>query len=410
MKKTQRGHFAPFFLFLTLVLLTGCGEQNLRIALRSFQNKSSQVFPIESACTVKNQKYYQNQLEKIDELFAENFKQQNKSSQSTMVIDKPTLTSYSVYQPLVFSHKSIDEAIVKLQHELKISSENSSVPFNDSSEKLLELRAHALRLQFNDCRQKELKTRQDLDPRAFLFLQDLCDTEECYQQLFLKPKNRVMLRKNLMEMCQQINTKDQCALSLEVNSFKKSLDKFLIETKGSYLIQKYSKFYTLRQESLSRKLICKKDFLKTKILINIFFQGTPGAQSTEVLEWIKNKWNNELIEFDFTIVAAKPSPQTNKAFLTINWIDGPVSFVDWSNPFVIHLSNSISTSQLRLVAPHEFGHYIGFPDCYVEFMNNQNEYVYFELPSKNNLMCSLSAEAIIPEYYREQIEQNLCQF
>lgn len=411
MPKQYRGLIAPFFLTLFSFLLFGCGEHNLKNALFRFRTESKQLVNVEAKCQSKVQSNYLPKLEEIDALFVRNF-ELKKKRKLEHEIERPLFQSYSLYQPLIVSQKLIDERIQKIENSIQLIEKDQTVAMSDFAPELLDIRSHILRMQFNDCRQSELKEKSADDPRAFLFLQDYCSSKDCYRESLLDPQKRANVKKNLEEMCRQINSKESCALSMEINGRKKVLDEFLIATKSRYLAQKYVQFYTLKKEALKNKFFCQKDNLKTRIGIQISSSGDKSAAELgQIIQWIKAKWDNDLLVFDFEIVdTTKDSIKNNKRALTINWIEGPVSYVDWGKPNVINLSNGLLTGQLSLVVAHEFGHYVGFPDCYVEFLNENSEYIYFELPSKKNIMCSLNTGHMVPEYYREQIEQNLCQF
>lgn len=405
-----RGRYAPFFLTLFSLLVFGCGEHNLKSALSRFRTESKQLVNVEAKCQSKAQSIYQPKLAEIDALFARNFELKSKRKLEHE-IERPLFQSYSLYQPLIVSQKLIDERIQKIENSIQLIEKDQKVAMSDFAPELLDIRSHILRMQFNDCRQSELKEKSADDPRAFLFLQDYCNSKDCYRESLLDPRKRANVKKNLEEMCRQINSKESCALSLEINGRKKILDEFLITTKSRYLAEKYVQFYTLKKEALKNKFFCQKENLKTRIGIQISSTGNRSAELEQVVQWIKAKWDNDLLVFDFEIVdSTKEITNNGKRPLIINWIEGPVSYVDWGKPNVINLSNSLLTGQLSLVVAHEFGHYVGFPDCYVEFLNEKSEYIYFELPSKKNIMCSLNTGHMVPEYYREQIEQNLCQF
>lgn len=405
-----RGRFAPFFLAIFSFFLASCGDHSLKKALSRFRYESTQLASVESKCQADGSAQYQPTFKKIDELFSRNFDLRNSRRIVEEDISQPIIQNYTLGQPLVVSHDIIEEKMQKIDRILTQLESRSDLPMNDQSDELLDLRAHVLRMQFNDCRQKELKLRSLDDPRAFLFLQDHCETRECYREALENPASKPAMKRSLEEMCRQIFPKEHCAIQLEIHGRKKSLDEFLITTKSRYLNEKYAEFYLLRQDSLKNKFFCQKEGIKTKIGIQISSSGASAVPLSQIVIWLKNKWDNELFSFEFEIMDEKSIVDAKKRPLLINWVNSSVSFVDWTKPNVVHLSNIISESQLSLVAPHEFGHYVGFPDCYVEFMNQKSEYVYFELPSKKNIMCSLNKGHVVPQYYREQIEQNLCQY
>ncbi len=410
MKKNRKGQTAPFFLCLVLIFILSCGDRNLKIALRRFQQESNMSLSIESKCDPKTQTVYEKHINKIDELYTRNYNQLMRVQKNslTQIIGALSLPSYSPQSPLIFSRKSIENKLNEIEEILVRRKTHSdyAIDYNVES-KLFELRTQVLRLKFNDCRKGELKIKKLMDPRSFLFLQDYCNTYECFKRSFQSPLEKNILKSKYLEMCQQVNTKDQCVLSMESYGAKNKLQDLLIATKSTYLVEKYARFYSLTKEGQKNKFRCQKSYSKNIISIKVKFQGISSVDEGKILDWIKLKWNNELLEFEFEKVDAPLSPMDSRP-LIINWVTGGTSYLEWDKPNVINLSNSISEEQLSLVAPHEFGHYLGFPDCYVEFMNEKNEYIYYELPSNKNIMCSLNLTHVVPEFYREIILQQLC--
>lgn len=67
----------------------------------------------------------------------------------------------------------------------------------------------------------------------------------------------------------------------------------------------------------------------------------------------------------------------------------------------IHLDSDIplNTRYSREVVRHEFGHVLGFPDCYVEFFDTtQQAMIYYEL-DEQNLMCSRNGR-VLPLHFK----------
>ena len=413
MKIEFRGLWAPFFLLSTVILLASCGDHNLNSALSRFRKNSSKMAAVETSCKPVDIAEHDKRLKKIDELFTKNFEQISRDKdvkQDLNLSAEPTKAYYPISNPLIISKEIIDQKINQLMVNFNNMGRNIEQASIDHTNELLELRAHVLRMQFNECRKNELKNRIKDDPRAFLFIQDQCQTQECFKSKLNNPQSKNVMKENLEEMCRQIFPKEQCAINIENYSRKKSLDEFLITTKSKYLNEKYAQFYQLRKDSLTRKFSCQKDNLTTKIFLQMMPIGPSKYTLDQLASWIKDKWNNKLINFDIEVLDEKSVIDSSKRLLKIRWVDSPVSFVDWSEPNVINLSNIISDAELSMVIAHEFGHFLGFPDCYIELMNKKSEYIYFELPSQKNIMCSVNSGNVVPEYYHEQIEQKLCQF
>jgi hypothetical protein len=57
----------------------------------------------------------------------------------------------------------------------------------------------------------------------------------------------------------------------------------------------------------------------------------------------------------------------------------------------IHLDAN-SFQQQTVTAAHEFGHILGFPDCYIEFYERENRQMIYYSLDDSNYMCALSGQ------------------
>lgn len=365
---------------------------------------------VESKCVAHTTPEYLGYLKTVDSLYHKNYEIINDQTKKGNKVELDLQRKqYSLDNPLVISKSLIKAKIETLKIKLSQAQQQKKLE-KDLSTELLELRSNILRLQFNDCRKEELAERKGDDPRSFLFLQDYCESKECFQASFANSQERSVLKNHLFEVCSQVMPKDVCALQIESHGRKKELDNFLIETKSRYLNEKYAKFYSIKENELKKlKLNCIADDPVILVKIPIIEKGSGPFNLQNLIKWIKDKWDNELLVFEFEENIDKLSDDQKRRVLTINWIDSATSYVDWSNPNQINLSQRIGLEQMILVAPHEFGHFLGFPDCYIEYMNQKSEIIYFELPSEKNLMCSMGNGFRIPQFYIEQVRQKLCQ-
>ncbi|NBY20839.1 hypothetical protein EBQ74_11505 [bacterium] len=86
------------------------------------------------------------------------------------------------------------------------------------------------------------------------------------------------------------------------------------------------------------------------------------------LNFIKGDWNTTHVEF---IPGATPH---------VNGLAGSTITMDANQP--------LTEYHVRWTIRHEFGHTLGFPDCYVEFYEpNQHEMISYQVDT-TNLMCS----------------------
>jgi hypothetical protein len=95
-------------------------------------------------------------------------------------------------------------------------------------------------------------------------------------------------------------------------------------------------------------------------------------------EW---KWNGWNLRMDFG---------SGNEYLTahIRWATGVTPHVEGMNTIVMDQNQPISEYESQWTIRHEFGHILGFPDCYIEFYDmDQAAMVSYQLDI-SNLMCS----------------------
>jgi len=388
---------APIF----LCVFVSCGEINIAKKLKTFQSQSAFVASPENQCLNLTKVDYQQTLQEIDELYQVSLKK----SQLQFSLDylQPGTVEFDIKNPLIASKLSIQKELNQLKKW-----ESLNISPAELQKRLYLLRIKFLRLQFNQCRVAELKQKSKNDPRAFLELQYYCQNkganEECLKDEFLKG-NRQNLKNLVLTICPQLQKKDECYLLYEIYSGKKRLDELAHQMKSRYLIDVYSKFYRLQTKST---FYCEKSSEKTMVYVPAKIEPHQEFKEQEIWTMIQNKWNNE----KFEIVFVAPGTDLPHVSTPVNfqWSSQGVSFVMRDNPKNVYLAQNLTKDEARLVIPHEFGHVLGFPDCYVEYINQNDELIYFELPSKDNLMCSLKAQNKILDLYRDEFVRESCLF
>jgi hypothetical protein len=93
-------------------------------------------------------------------------------------------------------------------------------------------------------------------------------------------------------------------------------------------------------------------------------------------------------------------------------VQSAISYVADKNSKVIFLSTQIERDlQMRILA-HEFGHVLGFPDCYIEYFDEKSkDLVYYEINEvNNNIMCSMNNNVSVPADYFHQLREKSCLF
>ena len=113
-----------------------------------------------------------------------------------------------------------------------------------------------------------------------------------------------------------------------------------------------------------------------------------------VKEAIESYWQSDDIKVSVNFVSSK------KDTVQIHWLNSYSSYVEFSNPPQIYLGEKNHPSLQPKILAHEFGHILGFNDCYVEFFDQSGQFVYYEFNGLN-IMCSLNndQQLKVPDYY-----------
>jgi len=113
-----------------------------------------------------------------------------------------------------------------------------------------------------------------------------------------------------------------------------------------------------------------------------------NPESESVLKFLKDNIEDEWRWIDWKL-------QLN--FISGGWDTTHIQFVPGATPHVNGLAGStitmdanqpLSEYHVRWTIRHEFGHTLGFPDCYVEFYDTKNQEMISYQVDTSNLMCS----------------------
>jgi len=273
----------------------------------------------------------------------------------------------------------------------------------------------AQRYSSYSCAKDELETRRPDDVRQFLSLESMScknnDTDNCLEVELknfsrLDKTKKLKLERDLLALCER-NEKSEICSSLWITSVMNNEAVKFYETYSKELKEKtYSDLFKLKKEY--RKFKCEKD--NETLVMNIPFYAKNGAYESydqayvEILSKTEKFWSNDQFKVHFF-----EAPKADGAVQVIK-TQSIVSRVDESAPLFIELSSSLNGEIAAKTFAHEFGHVLGFPDCYLEFFERENnQVVYYELDhERKNLMCSLRFGSKIPNNYLEELSQKSC--
>lgn len=152
------------------------------------------------------------------------------------------------------------------------------------------------------------------------------------------------------------------------------------------------------------KFRCQKREDQISLVINLKSATYSSNELLELGKFLSEKWSNEKFKLIVDL-------NENKNIVNVVGTEGRVSYVRSNEQRTIFLSNIANLTEKGNIFAHEFGHVLGFPDCYLEFYQRKTKsIVYYELEHENNLMCRVSLESKVMTDYFEQIQEKVCSF
>ncbi len=118
-----------------------------------------------------------------------------------------------------------------------------------------------------------------------------------------------------------------------------------------------------------------------------------GAQTLAWMDQIVTKgWDEEGV----LGLQLSEAPSMTRESVRVHWVEGVLPFVNGVGGNTITMDGNLPLwlEQVKLTMAHEFGHVLGFADCYVEFWSEEEaSFVYYVLDPQNR-MCALSGETL----------------
>ena len=160
-------------------------------------------------------------------------------------------------------------------------------------------------------------------------------------------------------------------------------------------------FFKISNDHANLDIACLGNFGQYNLMVNVY---EPDSDRQSIIKAaIESYWQSDDIKVLVNFVSRK------KNTVQINWLNSYSSYVKFNNPPQIYLGIKNHSSLQPKILAHEFGHILGFNDCYVEFFNQSDQFIYYEL-NGHNLMCSLNGKLSleIPNFYMKQVASKYC--
>ncbi|OUR96425.1 hypothetical protein A9Q84_08720 [Halobacteriovorax marinus] len=301
--------------------------------------------------------------------------------------------------PIILGSHEIESSIDELRSLYEREAERSFVGTNWLTllEKADFLDMSIKRWTFHQCHLTNLVDSDSQELSDYLEIESLYCTEGCVESDFRRAKlNDKELRKKFISMCSLVERRNSCAVKFDIATLNKLKTPY-IQEKLSHVKNYFEKaIYGIKNPAFD--FSCKKN-TSSQYELTIPIKAGPGKFELE--NAIRKFW-----ESDKLVVKFSDSEQG----VRLQYSSEVVSRVESTNPHIILLNGKLSGDFRVKTIAHEFGHVLGFRDCYIEYYDtSKEEIIYYELErSQGNLMCSLSYGTNIPKKYSEILIQRFC--
>lgn len=226
------------------------------------------------------------------------------------------------------------------------------------------------------------KLAQSMDVRGYLFFKDRTNADRelsSWNSLTLSQKDRYKIE--LVRLCMNAEvSRDNCIK--EMNQYEKNTN--LVGFKAKYILNAqnvYNSFFKMQglrtdiQWNSSNPDVLKIPFTDPK--------------NDEVKDYLKTniedewQWNNWGLKLDFVST-------NNKNTTHVEFVPGSTPHVDklGGSTITMDANAPLTEYDVQWTIRHEYGHVLGFPDCYIEFYDEAEEaFVNYQL-DVTDLMCS----------------------
>lgn len=311
------------------------------------------------------------------------------------------------------SYDFANPMIVSLD-KMNSSLQNLSAPslMRENAREIHYLYNESQRFEDQKCSLKSLSEKKKYDIRPFLNIAHQCskknNSEVCEDSEFqsMSLDDPKWTRENTLELCKMFAKEIHCHLEYRINQKNNSVGSMVNRYYKRFQNERFSTLFKLR--STHQKYHCeKKDEEKTVMTIKILEGTFPARWLKEVLDHVEASWSNKNFALKFELVRAYGDD-----VVTIVPTGKRISYVPDDNNRMVYLSTLNDMETTKKILAHEFGHVLGFPDCYIEFFDDsKKELVYYEISKENtNIMCSLKDGVVVPEDYLQELQQKSCLF
>lgn len=314
--------------------------------------------------------------------------------------------SYDYKAPLIINLDKISQELVVIKKNLELPGYLES-HLSEIATTLHYMRQNSVRYEEQKCQFSLLARKKIHDLRPYLETIDFCQekkTSECAPETQNEEK---FIEERLVKMCQSItNNKVACQAQYNLERQNRKISPLLKHYQNRFQKERYEKLFVLAEGH--SKFNCSLLEEKVTIMKMKVFIGTWNVEKiTGLLSVVAQTWSRGNFKLEIEI-----TPEKGSDVIEIIPSNGFISYVPNNNTNLVYLSQQLDERSQGRILAHEFGHVLGFPDCYTEFFDGErSDLVYYEQPATDtNMMCSLREGVSIPDAYLAQLAQRSCVF
>jgi len=229
---------------------------------------------------------------------------------------------------------------------------------------------------------RQLKAERARDVRGYAFLKTFPDLNKVFANwTSLNTEERTQLKNALIGQC--LNSRKSfsaCTTELEaLLTQRKNPSSFYVKYEDS-AFRIWKSFYEIQNSRTD--VIWKPQ--------NMNFMTLPFARNAtdRATQWIKNSIEQfwQLNEWHLIL---REVPASSK-YIHVDFIPNANAHVDriGGNKIVLDQNRSLDDPSQSWILAHEFGHTLGFPDCYLEFFDEEKQMIVAYQIHLDNIMCS----------------------
>lgn len=318
---------------------------------------------------------------------------------------------YDYKSPLIINLDEMEKKLIDIKAQVAVA---MAAPEYASkvAEELFYLYQNAMRFEGQKCSFSHLTKKKTQDVKPYLEMLDFCIEKNgdgiCTSETIvnLTQKESKFVEEKTIKLCKAFDSSDvNCQAQYNIQKRNKTIPKLVSLYQKKFQAERYNKLFTLRSSHLRYQ--CQKNEDVTTMTIKVYSQHLDVFTQGVLTSFVSDSWSRGNFRLNIENV-----DQPGSDVVEILPSTTGVSYVPDNNNRKVFLSTILDIDTQKKVLAHEFGHVLGFPDCYTEYFDNQNkDLVYYEISKENtNIMCSLKSGVSVPDDYLSQLAQKSCLF